>query len=95
MLTSSHYWFGGLFAVSCAIGGLAAPASPSLQLPKVSFKEAISESIDVPYRGSGRLEEMPPIQEKTYRHNSSHQKNLASDSLASHRGSGRIRLFCT
>ncbi|MEL6938044.1 MAG: hypothetical protein AAFO84_02510 [Cyanobacteria bacterium J06598_1] len=60
MLTSSHYLLGGFLASTCAIGALLHPAMPHASDPAAEFLDPYgSETIDISYRGSGRLEGDP------------------------------------
>ena len=80
MLTYYHYLLSGLLAVSCAaisFTGSMAEVSADFTSP-TSAEAETSETIDVSYRGSGRVDDVPKEQ-------SSSKKKLVA-----HRGSGRV-----
>lgn len=80
MLTYYHYLLSGLLAASCAAIsyiGPVAETSPNLTSSS-SVEVETSETIDVSYRGSGRVDDVPKEQ-------SSSKKKLVA-----HRGSGRV-----
>ena len=85
MLTSHHYLFGGFVAVSCATGLLSYSGTAFQNLPQLSSRQAastqaLSETVDVSYRGSGRVGDNP-----------TDIKETESKGPLAHRGSGRIR----
>ena len=81
MLTYYRYLLSGLFASSCAafalVGGMNSP-TPALTLLAPTEADS-AETVDVSYRGSGRVEDDAPKEQQ------STQKKLIA-----HRGSGRI-----
>ena len=84
MLTYYHYLLGGLFATTCAVStlvgstvGPTTSVSPSLVRSLPAEADSI-ETLDVSYRGSGRVDDAPKEQQNR-------QKKLIA-----HRGSGRI-----
>ncbi len=107
MLTTSHYLLGGLLAGSCAIGALLHPPNPpGSSLSDTLFDTSVDETVDVSYRGSGRVDG-DPASDRTKGYsavtpergavNHAHPQNQLYESTAedediiSHRGSGRIR----
>lgn len=79
MLTYYYHLLSGLFAVTCAASVFAGPLAANRHPTPTDLLEAeSSETIDVSYRGSGRLDDVP--KEET-----SNQKKLIA-----HRGSGRV-----
>ncbi|MGD1863874.1 MAG: hypothetical protein ACFB0D_04900 [Phormidesmis sp.] len=86
MLTSSHYLLGGFLAVSCAIGALLQPnSSATSNLPQSIFGEPGHETVDISYRGSGRVDDYPIPKKNSY------SSFSAGKGVVAHRGSGRIR----
>ena len=84
MLTYYHYLLGGLFAATCAtstlVGSLAgstASISPARTL-SLSAEAGATETVDVSYRGSGRIDDAPKEQQN------------GKKKLVAHRGSGRV-----
>ena len=82
MLTYYHYLLGGLFAATCVAGNLIGsfnltPPTSTLAAPSVDSIDS-NETIDVSYRGSGRVDDAPKEQQGR------------RDKLVAHRGSGRI-----
>ena len=80
MLTYYHYLLSGLLAASCATISFIGPTtdvSPDFTSSTPAEAET-SETIDVSYRGSGRVDDVPKEQ-------SSGKKKLVA-----HRGSGRV-----
>ena len=84
MLTSYHYLLGGFITVSCSIGvTLNSPnQAASRSLPQGLFGTSLSSTLDIAYRGSGRLDGDQNRQKVN-------QKYGGRDLLISHRGSGR------
>ena len=84
MLNYHHYLLSGLFAATCAtstlIGSLTGSVSSTSPVlaPSLSAETNAAETVDVSYRGSGRIDDAPKEQQ------SSKKK------LVAHRGSGRI-----
>jgi len=109
MLTTSHYLLGGFLAGSCAIGALLYPSNSNhSNLSNTLFDTSVEETVDISYRGSGRVDEEPNSDKtKSYSavtpengdlsntHTLDHLYTSTSDDedLISHRGSGRIRPF--
>lgn len=80
MLTYYHYLLSGLFAATCtanALIGIMRPASPVLTLLTPTGADS-AEAVDVSYRGSGRIDDVPKDQQSTRK------------KLVAHRGSGRV-----
>ena len=60
MLTSSHYLLGGFLASSCALGVVLQSSMPAnFERLQNTAEPSIGETIDVSYRGSGRVEGDP------------------------------------
>lgn len=80
MLTS-HYLLSGFVAVSCATGLLSPQVETSADLPQMTSTNGQQESLNLTYRGSGRLDENPV-----------EQQHSDKRGPIAHRGSGRIYL---
>ena len=80
MLTYYHYLLSGLFAASCAAIAFVSPTATPLPHSTLSTStEAESaETIDISYRGSGRIDDVPK------------EESGAKKKLVAHRGSGRV-----
>ena len=80
MLTYYHSLLSGLFAATCAISTLVGSMTLTSPAPTLSTPtEADSaETIDVSYRGSGRIDDVPK------------EPQGSQKKLVAHRGSGRI-----
>ena len=84
MLTYYHYVLSGLFATTCATSALVGSLTESMastSLAPISPMLAETDSaemVEVSYRGSGRIDDVPKEQQRS-------QKKLIA-----HRGSGRV-----
>ena len=80
MLTYYHYLLGSFLAATCVVSALVGSttsASSSLTLSLPAEAES-TETLDVSYRGSGRVDDAPKEQQDSKKE------------LVAHRGSGRI-----
>ena len=76
MLTYHHY-LSGLFAISCAASVFISPTAAIRYFTSPSTEAETSETIDVSYRGSGRIDDVP-------------KEESGRKKLVAHRGSGRV-----
>lgn len=103
MLTFYHYLLGGFMAVSCVTGALLTPSLQAMsyeQLEVSSLGRSLEQSnensqegtIDIAYRGSGRLDNSPEQSQKSAEVTRTETTANGDEGsfLMSHRGSGRI-----
>ncbi len=84
------------------------PNSTDSSLSSTLFETSVDETVDVSYRGSGRVDEEPTSDEtegysaiapgstgvsRTYVESELYNNTSDSEDIISHRGSGRIRPF--
>ncbi|MGC1306229.1 MAG: hypothetical protein WA885_03285 [Phormidesmis sp.] len=84
MLTFYHCLLGGFIAVSCATSVFSSNADSSQIRTQASAEETSADSLEIAYRGSGRVED-EPIEEKRAEQQSNREKGPIA-----HRGSGRV-----
>ena len=85
MLTSSLYLLGGFLAAACATGALLQTHSLATSNVPAAPGVPARETVDIAYRGSGRLDDSPVRKKVQY-------TSLAlGKNIVAHRGSGRIR----
>lgn len=84
MLTSSQYLLGGFLAGSCTLGVLLQTSMPAaFELLPETAEPSVSETIDVSYRGSGRVDSEPDTEDLKNANQASHYSEAVESDLDS------------